>query len=278
MNFKKLPLDENGNLVKNEFEIQSPRNLVEVSVPKSGKTLTKASIPNILVGDCEKGTNYFLMNNVANMLDYEGTDEFVSISKGWIPAGIFQTVDELKKANRMKEYWELVQKLDSCRDEKEKSKIFQDQLAHLRSMPFPIFNVDTITSIQGLNNAAALYEYNLNVSEKAKKTDIKKADEYGGVRYIRNQFRVIKDFIENNAAPFIIWSGHTGEKKKIIKKTDDEISVVDIALEGIMSNTFTSKADAVAIFYRDNKGCWLDFQKKDESDVGSRPFSYQRFR
>lgn len=271
MEFKKLPLDENGKLIKNDFEILSPRNLVEVSVVKSGKTLTKANHSKILVGDTEGGTEHFKMSNKVDLRTFEGDDEFIEISKGWVPAGIFQTVDELNRANRMTEYWQLKNRFEEARNYKEKEKIFADLLAHFKGMPFPIFNIDTITAFQNLNNAAALYEYNLSVKPDKQKSDIKKADEYGGVKYIRRQFSVLKDFIENNAAPCIIWSGHIGERKKVLQKAEEDLTVIDIALEGILSTTFTQKADAIAVFYRDETGCYLDFQKRGEDDKGSRP-------
>lgn len=271
MEFKKLPLDENGKLIENEFEILCPTNLIETSFVKSGKTLTKANQPKILVGDTEGGTEHFKMSNKVNLLTYDGDDEFIETSKGFIPAGIFQTVDELNRANKMKDYWLLKQKFEEARNQKEKAKLFADLLAHFKGMPFPIFAIDTITAFQKLNNAAALYEYNLGVKPNSQKSDIKRTDEFGGVRHIRRQFTVIKDFIENNAAPCIIWSGHIGERKKLLNKSNEDLMTTDIALEGILSTTFTQKADAIAIFYRDQTGCYLDFQKRGEDDKGSRP-------
>ena len=49
-----------------------------------------------------------------------------------------------------------------------------------------------------------------------------------------------------------------------------EISVADIALSGIQGITFTSKSDANCILYRDSKGVYLDFIKREETDLGSR--------
>jgi hypothetical protein len=82
-----------------------------------------------------------------------------------------------------------------------------------------------------------------------------------------------KRFIERSAAPFIIYTGHIKEKKKVlVNKSQDSISVADMDLEGTLSTIFTQDSDANAIFYRDKKGCWLDFIKKDEeTDFDSRP-------
>lgn len=269
--FRKLPLDGNGKLIANNFCIQSPENLIIVSFPKTGKTLSMVNKPNFLIGDSEKGTKYFKPKNYVNLLTFEGNEEFVKLKSGtYVPAGVFQTVDELNKANRMKEYWELNQRLEDA-VEADQEAIYNDLLAHIQAMPFPIFVIDTITSFQELNLKASLKEYNDRFPAKPK-TDITKADDYGGVAYIRSNFAGIKAFIENNSAPFKIWNGHIKEKKKILKKAQDEVSAVDIALSGVLPTMFTSKADAVCTFNRDEKGCYLDFQKKEESDMGSRPF------
>lgn len=268
--FKKLPLDENGKLIINNYRLQSPENLVMVSFPKSGKTLCMVNQKGFLIGDPEEGTSYFGANNYVNLNTYDGKDEFVKIKNGtYIPAGIFQTVDELNKANRMKEYWALKARLDERLPSNEKETIFKDLKQMIADMPFPIYATDTITTLQELNLKAALAEYNARFGKA--KTDIKKVDDYGGVQYIRTNFMGIKEFIENNAAPFKIWTGHVKEKKKILKKAEDEISAVDMALDGLLPTMFTARASAVCIFYRDDKGCYLDFRKKDESDLGSRP-------
>lgn len=268
--FKKLPIDEGGNLIKNEYSISGPRNLVIVSFPKSGKTLSMADVPYIMVGDAEGGTDDFKMSNRVNLVTYEGDKEFVKISSGYVPAGIFQTVDEMNKLNGMKQYWELKIRFDDARSGADKKVLHGELVSCIKSMKFPIFCIDTITSIQELNHSTALYEYNLGVKPENRKGNIKRTDEYGGVRYIRNSFNVLKDFIEQNAAPFIIWSGHVASRKKVLKKSEEDISAVDIALEGLYSNIFTSKAQAVSIFYRNEKGCFLDFTKKEETDLGSR--------
>lgn len=272
--FKKLPLTSTGELMDNDTPIlQSPDDLIVVSFPKNGKTLTMVNQPNILIGDAdpEGGTRYFNAKNVVNLLQYEGTEEFVQLKNGaFVPAGLRQTVDELYKANRMKEYWELRNKLDTRLSTADKTKIYEDLVAHVRGIPFPIFAVDTVTSLQELNWGASLAEYNSRFPTK-KKSDIKKVDDYGGSQYIRANFIAIKNFISQMAAPFKLWTGHIKEKKKVLVKTGDDISVADMALEGQLGTIFTSRAHAVCTFYRNDKGCFLDFTKKEETDFGSRP-------
>lgn len=269
--YKKLPLDDQGNLIERKFEIMSPSNLINISFPKSGKTDNMCNVKNFLIGDCEKGTEFFKASNAVNLLSFEGDQAFARLKSGaFIPMGIYQTCMELYKANNMKLYWELKSKLSDPRQDQEKA--YNEIRELLAKMPFPIFVIDTITSIQDLNYKAALEEYNSHiVNVDKKKTDIRRVDEYGGVQYIRRSFDSLKKFIEMYAAPFIIWNGHIKEKKKILRKDEDEIAAIDIALDGIISTTFTAKADAVCVFHRNDEGCFMDFRKKDESDLDARP-------
>lgn len=268
--FKRLPLDEDGNLLQAGPLIESPRNLVIVKYPKSGSTLSLCDVPKILIGDSEEGTSNFTPRNSANLIDSSVADKFVKTnSYGYIPQTIFDLVDELKGANKMEEYWILYNNMMNERNFSMKEERYNIVINFINQMPFPIFAVDTITSILHLSNAAALYEYN-KVYVKTQKADIKRVDDYGGTMYIRRKFGEIKRFIQNNAAPFIQYHGHVASRKKILRKSDEDISVIDIALDGLLSVMFTSEANAVCTFYRDDTGCYLDFAKKDETDMGSR--------
>jgi hypothetical protein len=269
MVFSRLPLNKEGDLIKKEFSLKSPRNLVFISQKKTGKTLTASNQPKILILDCEGGTKDFgfPVNNKVDITKYSNGEPFTKTNKfGYLPTGLFETVDELRKVNNMDKYWELFDKLD----EKGDKESYDNLIEHINKMPFPIVMLDTTTSFIDLSNQAALEEYNSKVKIESRKTDIKRVDEYGGVRYIRAKFDEVKRFVEQNAAPFIIHAGHIAEKKKVFKKSDDDISTVDIDLEGILSKIFTVKATAIGIFFRDKNGCFLDFTKKDESDTGNR--------
>lgn len=268
--FKRLPLNEKGELIKNGWGLKSPKNLVIVKYPKSGATLSLCNVPKILIADSEKGTEYFKPDNVSLLLDETTNNQFVSTKKyGYIPQTIFDLVDEMKKANQMDEYWKSYTALENERDISKKEEMYNNLIIQINQMPFPILAIDTITSLVAISNEAALYEYNLNV--KNQKYDIKKVDEYGGSQYIRRKFSEIKKFIEQNASPFIQYHGHVASRKKVLKKDSEDVTALDIALDGLLSTIFTSQSDAVCTFYRDDKGCWLDFLKKDETDLGSRP-------
>jgi hypothetical protein len=270
--FKRLPLTPEGKLIKNMFNLKSPRRMVIVKYPKSGGTLALCDVPKIVIGDAEEGTDYFEPSNYVDFKDRSVEGQFISTKKyGWIPKVIFECVDELNTANRMSRYWELYTDLKAERDLKIKEKKYHDLIAFINEMPFPILAVDTLTSILKLSNQAALYEYNLGVKESSQREDIHKVDEYSGAKYVRQKFDEVKTFIEQNAAPFIQYHGHVASRKKVMKKNEEDINALDIALEGTMSTILTANADAVATLYRDKEGCWLDFSKKDETDLGSRP-------
>jgi hypothetical protein len=138
-------------------------------------------------------------------------------------------------------------------------------------MPFPVFVVDTITSFMKMVYHAALAEYNANVDPARQKTDIRKADNFGGTQFIRRKVEDIKAFIEKSAAPFIIYNGHIKMRKSVLSKTEEEISTVDMALEGQLPLIFTHTADAVCIFYRNEEGCFLHYTNKNDSDTDARP-------
>lgn len=271
--YKRLPIANDGSLLNlGDIRIKSPQNLVLVSYPKSGKTLSMVNIPKMLIIDAERGTEYFSANNKADLIDDTVEGEFVSTKKyGWLPKTIYDLVTELYIANHMKQYWEAKAKFDLERNLTTKQKMYEDLIIQINEMPFPICIIDTITSLVNISNAAALYEYNSHMKPENVKAEIKRVDEYGGVNFIRRKFGEIKTFFEQNASPFIIYNGHISLKKVTLRKEEKEIDVLDIALEGVLSTIFTVKADSVATFYRTDKGCFLDFLKKDESALGSRP-------
>jgi hypothetical protein len=270
--FKRLPLDEQGNLIKNGFGIKSPRNLVIVKYPKSGGTLSLCNVPKILILDAEDGTDYFSPDNVSKLMDKSVEGQFISTKKyGWLPKTLFDVIDELSTANKMDEYWKRYTNLENERDLVKKEQLYNELIDFINSMPFPIVAIDTITSIINISNSAALHEYNYNVKETSQKADIHRVDDYGGAQYVRRKFAEVKRFIEQHAAPFIQYHGHIGMKKVTLKKSDKDLTALDIALEGVISTTFTAKADAVCTFFRDKEGCWLDFAKQQETDLGSRP-------
>ena len=272
--YKRLPLSNDNELLNlGSIRIQSPQNLIIISYPKSGKTKSMINVPKLLIIDAEKGTTYFDANNKADLFDesVEGKFELSKNNKyGYLPKCLYDLVTELYVANNMERYWKLRSVFDVERDLVLKQKQYEELIDLINNMPFPICVIDTIQSLIEISNAAALYEYNSHMKPENVKADIKRTDEYGGVSFIRRKFGEIKAFIEQNASPFIIYNGHIQLNKKKLKKDEDEITVLDIALEGVLSTIFTIKADSVATFIRNDKGCFLDFLKKDETALGSR--------
>lgn len=269
--FKKLPLDEKGNLLNFVPMLQSPRSLILISFVKTGKTVSMLNKPNFLVGDCEEGTEYFEGGNKVSLLSYdnsEGETAYTKLASGMIlPTGLYQTVMELRRVNRMKTYNELY----SLYKDHQTKENFDNLMGCILKMKFPIFVLDTITHFMSIVEQCALHEYNDNLKEGVpKKENIKRVDTYGGVTYIRKTLLELKNFIET-AAPFIVYNGHVKMKKATIAKSQEEISIVDIDLEGALGNIFGSKADAIGFLTRNEEGVFIDFAKQEEGPLDARP-------
>jgi hypothetical protein len=266
--YLKLPLTTDGKLIEAAPLLQSPRSLVNISWPKTGKTDNMIGVPKFLIGDCEEGTVYFEGTNQTNLKTFNGESAFYKTKSGtFVPAGLYETVQELNRANQMKLFNELYEKLIATRDK----GVYKVLVQLINEMPFPIFVIDTLTYFMKLIYSASLAEYNEPLDSTKQKLDIKRVDQYGGVQYIRKSVEDIKAFVERNAAPFIIYNGHIKLKKSVLKKTDEEISTVDLALEGALPTIFTSGASAVCTLIRDEKGVFMDFRKKSDDDLDARP-------
>lgn len=265
MKFKKLPLDDNMKPVTKPKLFKSPRSNVIISVPKSGKTNAMINKEKLLICDAENGTGYFDANNVANIAVHEG--DSVTLIPGQeyhVPTGLFELAQEIKEVNSMLAFRKLVDQWDKTPNK----KLFEEIHELVDKMVYPIAVIDTLTGFTSHVYECALADYNRLLNKK--KTDIKKVDNYGGAQYIRRSFETIKGFIERNIAPFIIYTGHIKLKKSSIVKADEDIMVEDLALEGIIPTIFTSSADAVGVFYRNDEGCYISYKKKGDSDQDAR--------
>lgn len=268
--YRRLPLTPDNQLIDSKKVIlQSPRSQVIMSFPKNGKTDQMIGWPKFFIGDTEEGTDKYEGNNCTNLRRPLGTDLFVKTKNDiFIPAGIYETVQELSRANQMARFNKMYEQFAESRD----PTLYNELVNFINEMPFPIFAFDTLTKGMDLLYDAALAEYNDSLSDPTKiKHDIHKVDNYGGSKYIRQKVLQVKAFIERHAAPFIIYCGHVKQRKAVLQKGDEEISVPDLALEGQLPLIFTHSAEAVAIFIRNENGCYLDYRKKSEDDIDARP-------
>ena len=267
--YKRLPLTPEGNIIEKKKKIlKSPRTQVIISFPKSGKTDSMINQPRFFIGDCEGGTDKFDGINYTD-LNRHFSEQAYTVTKwgNFIPSSLYEVCQELYRANNMKQFNKLYERFNDTKSEED----FDRLLEAIHAMPFPVFVVDTITSFMKMIYSAALAEYNATVDTTKQKTDIRKADNFGGTQFIRRKVEDIKAFIEKSAAPFIIYNGHIKMRKSVLTKTEEEISTIDMALEGQLPLIFTHSADAVAIFFRNEEGCFLDYTKKNESDMDARP-------
>lgn len=266
--FKRLPLTADGKLIERSYQLKCPRNQVIISFPKTGKTDNMVGVKNFLIGDCEKGTRHFEGTNRVNLVRYFGKEAIVKLKSGaFIYAGIYEIVKELYRANRMEEFNLLIDQLEDDFT----GEVYGKIVKLINEIPFPIFAIDPLTSFMPLIYSTALAEYNEDVSEDKKKMDIKRVDKYGGTRFIRQALLDTKAYIEEFAAPFIIYTGHCKLTKSVIEKDDHELGTVDLNLEGQLATIFTAHAEAVAILHRNKDGVFLDYSKKGDSDTAGRP-------
>ena len=179
--FKKIPLDSSGNLIDFIPLLKSPTNMVIISHQKTGKTLSMMGEKNFLIADCERGTEYFKGSNRVNLPTYDtsnGELPYTKLSSGMIvPTGLWQVVQDMRQANRMKEYFELRRRFEDHRT-RENHDIL---LECISKMKLPILVIDTITHFMNIVEDCALHEYNENLSSTTpKKSNIKRVDTYSG--------------------------------------------------------------------------------------------------
>lgn len=267
--YKRLPLTPEGKIIERKKRIlRSPRTQVIISFPKSGKTDSMIDQPKFFIGDCEGGTDKFEGINYTDLNKFSGDQPYAITKSGsYIPAGLYEVCQELYRANNMKAFNKAYEQYHDTKSEED----YDIMMGLIEAMPFPVFVVDTITSFMKMVYSAALAEYNAGVDATRQKTDIRRADNFGGTQFIRRKVEDIKAFIERSAAPFIIYNGHIKMRKSVLSKTEEEISTVDMALEGQLPLIFTHTADAVCIFFRNEDGCYLDYTKKSDSDTDARP-------
>lgn len=266
--YKRLPLTPEGMIIERQKRIlKSPRTQVIISFPKSGKTDSMVGQPNFFLGDCEGGTDKFEGINYTDLNKFIGEQPYkVTKSGSYIPAGLYEVCEELYRANNMNAFNKAYARYNDTKSDED----YDIMMELIDDMPFPVFVVDTITSFMKMVYSAALAEYNAGLDVTRQKTDIRRADNFGGTQFIRRKVEDIKAFIERSAAPFIIYNGHIKMRKSVLSKTEEEISTVDLALEGQLPLIFTHAADAVCIFYRNEDGCFLDYTKRHDSDTDAR--------
>ncbi|SEW21852.1 hypothetical protein SAMN05428988_3257 [Chitinophaga sp. YR573] len=270
---RRLPMDEDNNIIdRQEFTIQSPAKMIMMGHTLMGKTMTMVNTKKIMIGDTLTETKYFECTNKVHLSVKKSKDPYKKLKNGvYIPMGLAEVVNDLYHTNCMDEYRKLQQRLDLAHVPEEKVKIFNALKEHIAKMRWPIFALDNLTQLQEMNYSATLHAYNLEVRPDPPKMDIRKVDKYSGVNYTRPNFFGILEYIESYAAPFIIYVAHVKNKKDVIGKDTDDLTPLDVALDGIAPYTITRLMSAVAIFNRNNEGCFLDFNKRTETDLGARP-------
>lgn len=272
-----LPLDAEGNQISKEPLFRSPKALVEIGKPKSGKTRAKTNVEKMLILDFEQSSSYFEANNIAPLYLPEKDYSATYYAKSYhVPTTLLETIKHLsdEKVNNMAAFNKLRDAYEIEQNAAKAKEIKREIHDLIAEMKFPIICIDTLTN--GFKNqvwhcALQNYKKTFSTNKSAQeKTDISKVDNYNGSAWKRDAIAKIKSFIERRAAPFVIYSGHIAMNRDTLSKDQEELSIPDLALEGQSKLIFTSDCDAVARFYRDSEGCFLDFKKVGDNDQGTR--------
>lgn len=272
--FNYLPVDANMQLIdQSAFEFASPQSMVIISAPLTGKTLSMVNMEKFMILDLYKETLYFpFCKNKVSIYEEPEAEVYVYLPDGTIlTKRLYDVVMELSRANKMPLFRKLKDALSKNIPLEQKQQVFDAQKKLLNQMLFPVTVVDTLTQLQAMNFRACLHMYNSGVDPEYRKKNVRRIDKYNGTKFTRPNFFGILDFIERHASPFVIYNAHIREKKSVLEKDAEDISTVDINLEGLVSSTYTNRMGAVGIFNRTEEGCFLDFVKRIESDLGGRP-------
>lgn len=99
--------------------------------------------------------------------------------------------------------------------------------------------------------------------------DITKLPNGAGYLYLRQAFVKMVDAIKPFARVCLILSGHVADK--LVNKDGEEISQMTLDLTGKLASIIQSKVDAVGLLYRIENKAYLTFVGGGDATVGARP-------
>jgi hypothetical protein len=215
--------------------IKSPRNLIILSKPKTGKTTLLAELDNCLILDLEKGTD-----GIDAMKIHASSIEEIK-----------QIGEAIKKAGNPYTY------------------IAVDTVTALEEMCIPYAEKLYAKTSMGKNWFKKKLDGTLaEDSGKATYGSILNLPNGGGYFYLREAFTKVVEFIKT-WAPRTILVGHV--KDTLLDKAGVEVSSLDLDLTGKLKRISTSQSDAIGYLYRKNGVNKITFKTTDEIACGARP-------
>jgi hypothetical protein len=217
---------------------QSPKNLIIISKPKTGKTELTAGLPNCLILDIEEGS------------------DFVDALK--IKADSIKKIKEIGEAIKKQDYPYDYIAVDTVTKLEEICIPYAEIIYAKTPMGKHWFKKDPTTG--KLDKA----------SGKAQYGNILALPNGAGYSYLRQAYTNIVEYIKT-LAPRVILLGHI--KDTLLEKNGSEFTASDLDLTGKLKRIATSQSDAIGYLYRDKSGTKniLSFKTSDKIACGARP-------
>ena len=228
-NFK-LPMEKVPALSK------SPNLLILFSKPKVGKTELLAQLPNSLLIDLEKGSDFV----DAVKIKAESVDDILAIGK------------KIQAAKNPYEY------------------IILDTMSALEEMCIPYAEILYSKKLQGKSWFKKTADGKLaSDSGKAQYGSILNLPNGVGYSFLREAVTKVVEFVKT-LTPRVILVCHI--KDVLLEKAGAEFTAADLDLTGKIRRILTSQSDAIGYIYRKNSNTnVLSFATSDSVSCGARP-------
>jgi hypothetical protein len=221
---------------KIKAEVTDPQNLIIFSKPKVGKSTLLAELPNCLLLDLERGSDFLS----AVKLQANSVDDIKAIGK---------KIEEAKKANGGVSPYKF---------------IAVDTVTALEEMCVPYAEYLYSKSSMGQN----WYLDDKVRGGKLKYGNILNLPNGAGYPWLRDAFTKVLTYIKT-WAPHTIFLGHV--KDVNLEKSGSEFSSLDLDLTGKLKRITCSKSDAIGYLYRKGNQNILSFKTTDDIGCGARP-------
>lgn len=218
----------------------NPNNLIIFSKPKVGKTTLLAELPNCLLLDLEKGSDYVH----AIKLQANSVDDIKAIGS---------KIKESTKINGVAPYKFIA--VDTITALEELCIPFAEDLYSKSSMGSTWYKKDKDGNWHP-EGGKGKYRSIINLPNGA------------GYMWLREAFTKILTYIKT-WAPHTIFLGHV--KDINLEKAGGEFSSLDLDLTGKIKRIACSKSDAIGYLYRKGNKNILSFKTSDEVGCGARP-------
>lgn len=222
-------------LVKTKAKLESPKNLIIFSKPKTGKTSAYAELPNNLILDFEDGSDYI----EGMVIKIETLADLKEVGKQIKEAGYpydFVTIDTITSLDKI-------------------TIPYAEQL-YSNTLPGKNWYKKNTDGTYAPDSGKAKYGNIINMPEGA------------GYKWLWEAHTKVVEFIKG-FAPRLIQSGHI--KDVNLEKQSTVFASMELDLSGKLKRIVTSASDAIGYLYRKGNQNILSFKTTDDVACGARP-------